>query len=149
MRIIIGSILAITFVSGVFGFFVDKSDMRILVPTLFASRALCGTGFYFIEDPSTWYSYILCISTIVVSMLQYVAIEALFLRGIQSHIRGTMQGLSLFFGAIGATSFALFAGKLFDQVGPWAPFMLMSGADFVIFIFTLIWIALGLLKKTD
>lgn len=149
MRIIIGAIIFIAISSAYFGFFVDKSDMRILVPTLFAIRALCGIGFYWITDPRVWYAYALCIVTIVVSMLQYVAIEALFLRGIKSHIRGTMQGLSLFFGAAGATAFALVAGKLFDNVGSWAPFMLMSGADTCILIFTLVWISAGLLKRTD
>ena len=61
-------------------------------------------------DPKAWYSYILCILTIVVSVVQFISVEVLFMRNMKPHIRGTLNGLAFFFGSVGTTIFALVGG---------------------------------------
>ena len=64
-------------------------------------------------------------------------------------IRGTLNGVAFFFGSLGTTTFALVGGKLFDSIGPWAPFSLVGIADFLIVVFAMVYICLGLLDKYD
>lgn len=71
------------------------------------------------------------------------------MRNMKAHIRGTLNGVAFFFGSLGTTTFALIGGKLFDSIGPWAPFSLVGIADFVIVIFALAYIGLGYLGKHD
>ena len=71
------------------------------------------------------------------------------MRNMKAHIRGTLNGLAFFFGSIGTTIFALVSGHLFDTVAPYAPFMIVSIADATIFVVSLIFIYLGLVKSTD
>ena len=47
----------------------------------------------------------------------------------RGEIRGTLQGIAFFFGAIGTTLFALIGGIVFDNIAPWAPFVMISVAD--------------------
>ena len=67
----------------------------------------------------------------------------------KAEIRGTMQGVAFFFGALGMMLFNLVGGILFDNIAPWAPFFMISAADFFCFIIALIFIYTGLLKKDD
>jgi hypothetical protein len=67
----------------------------------------------------------------------------------KSHIRGTLVGMSNFFGSIGLTIFVLVGGKLFDSMGPWAPFWYVAFIDILILIFSMVFIGLGLLSRTD
>ena len=64
-------------------------------------------------------------------------------------IRGTLSGLAMFFGGIGTTVFTLIGGIIFDQVGPWAPFMLVAGADTAVLAFSVIFIGCGLISRYD
>jgi hypothetical protein len=65
------------------------------------------------------------------------------------NIRGTLSGLGMFFGGIGTTVFTLIGGIIFDRVGPWAPFMLVAGADAAVLAFSLIFIGCGLISRSD
>ena len=64
-------------------------------------------------------------------------------------VRGTMSGMAVFFGSLGSAGFTLAAGYMFDSIGPSAPFMLVAGADAVIFVFTLIFLGCGMISKSD
>ena len=104
------SIICIIIVAPAFGFISDRADPRILVPASFALRGLCAISYQFVMDPKAWYSYILCILTIVVSVVQFISVEVLFMRNMKPHIRGTLNGLAFFFGSVGTTIFALIGG---------------------------------------
>ena len=67
----------------------------------------------------------------------------------KSTVRGTLNGIAFFFGAIGTTAFVFVGGIIFDKIAPWAPFMLVAIADCVIIVFAVIFISCGLLKKDD
>ncbi len=73
----------------------------------------------------------------------------MFLRNMKSTIRGTLSGIAFFFGSVGTTTFVMAGGILFDTVARWAPFMLVSCADFVVIIFALIFICMGWVKRDD
>ena len=86
---------------------------------------------------------------IVVSVVQFICVEVLFMRNMKKEIRGTLSGLAFFFGSIGTTTFALVGGIIFDKIGPWAPFVVVAQADFIVLIITLIFIICGKLKRWD
>jgi len=67
----------------------------------------------------------------------------------KSHIRGTLVGVSNFFGAVGTTIFVLIGGMFFDTMGPWAPFWFVGLIDILILIFAMVFIGMGLLSKDD
>ena len=112
-----------------FGYYSDRLDSRVIVPFSFLVRGLVAASFYFITDPRTAYGYIACITIIVLSAMQFISVEVLFLRKMNPHIRGTLSAFAVFFGSFGTTVFTLVGGKVFDSVGPWAPFMIVAGAD--------------------
>lgn len=143
------SIFCIIIVGPTYGFFSDQIDPRKLIPISFFFRGIFAIGFRFVDDPKLWYSYVLCIATICISIVQFISVEVLFMRNMKSSIRGTMNGLAFFFGSVGTTTFAYFGGQLFDEVGPWAPFALVGTCDLLTVGFALIYIALGLLNKAD
>ena len=64
---------------------------------------------------------------------------------IKKSVRGTLMGFAMFAGSIGTTFFALAGGQIFDQIGPWAPFMLVSMLDGVVVLVSLAFIFSGLL----
>lgn len=64
----------------------------------------------------------------------------MFLRHMKKTVRGVMCGIAFFFGAIGTTTFVYVGGILFDRVAPWAPFMVVAGADMFIIVFSIVYI---------
>jgi len=71
------------------------------------------------------------------------------MRNMKSTIRGTLNGIAFFFGGVGTTVFVYVGGILFDTVAPWAPFMVVGIADFVVIIFALVFIFTGMIKRDD
>lgn len=124
-------------------------DARIIIPATFGVRSIAAFAFRFITNPAHWSSYFLCVILIAGSLVQFLAVEAIFLRKMRSEVRGTLSGLATFFAAIGTTTFTLVGGILFDKIAPWAPFMVVATADFVCIIFAIIFIVSGKLKKDD
>ena len=127
----------------------DKVDTRISIPLTFLAHSALAFSFKYISDPTSTSSYIICILLPTVTASQFAAQDALFYRNMRGEIRGTLQGLAFFFGAVGTMLFTLVGGIVFDQIAPWAPFMLISAADFICFIIAAIFIMCGLLKKED
>ena len=62
-------------------------------------------------------------------------------------MRGAMNGTFHLFGSLGLLFFTLFAGQLFDKVGPASPFALVGICDYVLFIAALILACLGKLNN--
>ena len=149
MGVITGALIGILIVAPLFGFVSDRADPRVLVPLTFFVRGMIGFSFRFIEDPSIWQAYAVCVLVVIVSFINFISVEVLFMRDMKSDIRGTLSGIAYFFGSIGTTLFALLGGVMFDQIGPWAPFLLVGVVDFVVVIVSMIFIITGLIKKTD
>ena len=149
MRVVSGALIAILIVAPIFGFMSDKSDPRVIVPASFLIRGLVSVSFGFINDPRDWHAYALCILMIVVSIIQFICVEVLFMRHMKSHIRGTLSGIAFFFGSIGTTTFALVGGIIFDKIGPAAPFLLVGSADMAVLMIAMAFIMLGAIKRSD
>ena len=118
----------------------DKVDLRYLIPFTFLARGIIAVSFRFLEDPSVWQSYFLCTAIVLASILLQISVEVLFMRNLKKSVRGALTGIAFFFGAIGTTTFSYVGGVLFDKVAPWAPFMVVAGADFAIIVFLIVFL---------
>ena len=112
-------------------------------------RAIVGFSFYYIESPRSVNSYLLCTLLTISSILQFLTVEAIFMRKMKNLVRGTLSGIAFFFGALGTTSYVQLGGIVFDEIAPWAPFTLAATADTFLFLFSILFVAFGLLKKDD
>ena len=112
-NIIIGSQIATIIVLPIFGNIADKADARVVVPMAFFARGVVAVLFRFVESPKEWQGITLCILLVVTSLIQYLAVEVVFLRNMKSTIRGTLSGIAFFFGSAGTTMFVLLSGIYF------------------------------------
>ena len=133
----------------IFGFVSDNADPRVIVPSTFFVRGIIAFTFQYIDNPKDWHAYVLCVTMIVVSVVQFICVEVLFMRNMKKEIRGTLSGIAFFFGSIGTTTFALVGGIIFDRIGPWAPFVLVAHADAIVLFISLIFIILGKINRSD
>ena len=122
MNVVSGALVATLIFGPIFGYISDRVDARVIVPSSFFVRGLIAFSFRYIDDPSKVSAYILAVLLILVSVIQFLCVEVLFMRNMKSSIRGTLSGLAIFFSSIGMTTFVRVGGILFDTVGPWAPF---------------------------
>jgi MFS transporter, DHA1 family, tetracycline resistance protein len=130
----------------VIGHLADKTPSRIIIPIAFFIR--CGAAFAFVtlERPDTVTAYVSCSFLILATVLENVSIEVLFMRGMPGDVRGAMNGVLHFFGQIGILFFTQVGGRLFDNVGPWAPFALVGACDGLLFTLALVLSLFGKLK---
>ena len=68
-NIVIGSQVATLITLPLFGYFADKGDARVIIPFSFIIRCAVCLSFKFIEDPSEWYSYALCVALVMTSLI--------------------------------------------------------------------------------
>lgn len=68
-NIVIGSQAATLVSLPLFGYFADKGDARIIIPFSFVIRCAVCISFRFVEDPSEWYSYALCVALVMTSLI--------------------------------------------------------------------------------
>ena len=149
MRVVVGAQIAVALTIPLFGFLADKADVRVLIPSTFLVRGLIALSFRFITDPRDFHSYVLSILMVVVSIIQFISVEVIFMRNMKGHIRGTLSGMAFFFGSFGTTTFSLVGGIVFDKIGPWAPFMVVGGADMLVLAVSLIFILKGAIGRND
>ena len=155
MRTTVAAVIGLVVISPLYGMFSDRADPKKIIPTSFLVRSFIGMSFRWIKNPNTWAGYFCSVSLVMVSVVQFISVEVYFMQRIKKTVRGTLMGFAMFAGCIGTTSFALFGGKIFDQIGPWAPFMLLALLDGLIVIISLAFIFSGLLdhdgdeKKKD
>lgn len=128
------------------GHLADKTPSKIIIPIAFFIR--CAAAFVFIQlvRPDTFFAYASCSFLILATVLENVSIEVLFMRGMPGDVRGAMNGVLHFFGQIGILFFTQVGGRLFDDVGPWAPFALVGVCDGVLFLIAVTLSLLGKLK---
>ena len=126
------------------GYLADKLHWGLSISFAFALRFATGVLFLQIKDPRTSLALTLCMLYVVSSVIANISIEAAYLKGIPSEIRGVMLGLFFLFAFTGVVLFTLAAGYLHDVVGPKTPFNLVLAVD-GIYLFILI--VMGLCGK--
>ena len=129
------------------GMIIDIVPARIIFPVAFFTRGLLAGQFYFIEDPSSTYSYVLIISVVISSTVQYICVQAFFLKNLPGNIRGVMVSAFWFAGNLGSTVFALAGGIMFDKLGRSSPFIVVSFTDLIVFTLSIVLLCMGKLKN--
>jgi len=86
----------------VIGWFSDKFQGYISVPTAFFCRCAVMLIFlFFVKEPESALTYVICTFMITFSFFERVAVEKMFLQSLPSNVRGTMIGFLHLFGQIG------------------------------------------------
>lgn len=130
----------------VIGHLADRTPSKIIVPAAFFTRCVAAFLFVQITDPATFLSYLSCSLLILATTVENVAIEVLFMRDMPGDVRGAMNGCLHFFGQVGILIFTQVGGRLFDTIGPWAPFALVGSCDAMLFLLATSLAVMGLLK---
>ena len=70
------------------------------------------------------------------SVFAATSIESLYAKNIPKDIRGTMNGVQSFFGALGGLWFTKVGGYMYDIHGPKSPFLVVAivNLSFVVFV---------------
>ena len=126
------------------GKMVDLIPASIFVPVSFLIRGVLIYQFEVIQDPRSNVSTVICVAVILASSLQFISIHTYFMRSLPNAIRGTMLGVYNLFANFGIAAFTLAGGIMFDDIGPSAPFTLVSICDLAIFV-----LAIGLFCCRD
>jgi MFS family permease len=139
-----------TVVTIVLFYFVGKlSDMlpsKVAIPLGLLLRGLVLLAFLFLTSPTSVASY-LTFSILFLSFLfEAVTLEAYFCKNVPKDIRGILYALMAVFGTFGQLLCSKVGGYLFDNAGPYWPFVFASICDFAYLLFILIMI---LLKYID
>ena len=125
----------------------DVVTAKIIFPLAFLMRSIVMSLFYSINDPRTIYAASLLVSVFLFSNIQYICVQAYFMRNLPSHIRGIMISALWFFASVGATIFALIGGIMFDKLGACSPFLLVSTCDFSVFVFAIVLVCAGKINE--
>lgn len=140
-KVILASTIATIFLLPILGHLGDKVPSAVIIPIAFTLRGLCGLSFMWMNDPQSVISMTLCCLLIIMTVVESVSIEVLFMRGMPRAIRGTMASVMAFFGLLGTLVFTLVGGQLFDRIDKSAPFVFLASMDFLLVI-----IAMGLIS---
>ena len=122
------------------GHLADKAPSKIVIPSACLLRAIAAAAFTQLTDPRQALTIASCSFVILASCLENVAVEVLFMRQMPGDVRGAMNGVFHFCGQVGILWFSQIGGRLFDTVGPAAPFGFLAFCDVVLFV-----IALGMI----
>lgn len=122
------AVVAIIF-SPLIGFFADKVSPRITLPISFLLRAFAILLFYFIEDPTQPYAYVVGTFLVVGSTCEQICTDSILMRNADREIRGLILGTAVAFGYLGKLILCLVGGWLFDHVGPKTPFWYVGALD--------------------
>ena len=124
------------------GYLADNvRPVLIIVPGLFG-RALFTFMYQYVEHPQDPGAYATNTLTMVFTIASGISLSSLFLKDLPQKARGAMSLLFVFFISLVDLAFNLLGGRLHDEIGPAAPFVLCSIIDATLFI-----IALGLALK--
>jgi len=100
-----------------------------MIPTAFFFRATACGMFMFITDPSDWYAYVVGVALVLGSCMESITVDVLLFRTADTQIRGSLYGISIASGYLGQMFFVFCGGMLFDDVGPYWPFVLVGCLD--------------------
>jgi MFS family permease len=120
--------------SPLFGFICDRFDRVTMLVVAFLLAAL-GYGWVgLIEDPTALASIPPLVLLGVGQASTILASTLLLGQQAPAHIRGSAFGLQSFFGALGILAISAGGGRLFDAIGPHAPFIAMAAANALIMV---------------
>lgn len=97
----------------------------------------------FVTNPKSIFSYIIWSGITVEGMLLNVSLDGYYAKNLPKEVRGVLVSLMGFASFLGKAIIIKVGGDLFDKRGRNAPFLLISGCDFMYVIFLLIMILLG------
>jgi MFS family permease len=118
----------------IFGFIGDRFD-RVTVLIAGFLLAVLGYGWIGTIDDPTATASIPALLLLGIGQSSTVLASTLLLgQEAPAHIRGSVFGLQSFFGAVGILAISAGGGRLFDAIGPHAPFAAMAVANGVILL---------------
>ena len=142
------NLVAVPFIAvmiSLMGFFSDRIKPVYQIAPAFALRSIVCFSFKFITSPSAPVTYVCSVLLLASSTMLIISIESLFMKKLSIEVRGSMTVLMQFFIGIGALFFHVIGGPAFDSIGPASPFIMVSCFDGVLFCFTIMLAALGML----
>lgn len=125
----------------------DNVNPQIMLPVSCLFRLSSIVGFYFIEDPKSYYSYGISTAIVLGTLLESICNDAVLFRNADREIRGVIFGTSNAFGFTGQFIFSLVGGYLFDEYGPKCPFLLVGACDLVLFVITALLACCGVITN--
>jgi MFS family permease len=132
---IVSVVCGVAFVP-IVGKLADNVNPQIMLPTACLVRMSSCVGFYFIDDPTSYFAYFISIMLVLGTLMEGVCNDAVLFRNADREIRGVIFGTSTAFGFTGQFVFSLVGGYLYDEVGPKWPFMLVGACDLTLFVIT-------------
>ena len=138
------SVILSAFVFPAVGQACDMYPPQVMVPISFLFRALTCLGFAYVDDPSSYWSMVVCIAMIIASLFENISIDAIFNKSLPKETRGILNGAYSFAGQLGILIFSVSAGWLFDHTGSKSPFYLVGILDFLFSLYVFIYSFFGL-----
>lgn len=151
-KLIYSNVMIISIVFGVLlvpicGKIADTCNPQIVMPLAFLCRAVGISGFWFIQSPSGWYSYVISVFLVLFTVMETTVIDCIILRSAEKEIRGIIFGSANSCGYLGQLIFALVGGILYDRVGPKMPFVYVGLLDAFMFTLSCLCVCCGVLKN--
>ena len=103
--------------------------------------------FMFITDPSDWYAYVVGVALVLGSCMESITVDVLLFRTADTQIRGSLYGISIASGYLGQMFFVFCGGMLFDDVGPYWPFVLVGCLDVTLGLGAVVLSLCGVIKN--
>ncbi len=101
----------------------------------------------FITDPSHWYAYAVGVALVLGSCMESITVDVLLFRTADTQIRGSLYGISVASGYVGQMIFVFCGGLLFDNVGPYWPFVLVGCFDVTFGLLAIVLSLCGVIKN--
>jgi len=123
----------------------DRLTARMLIPFAFTLTSVALVLFQFLPPLSRYASSTASIVPLVAivslimtgSVFAATCIESLYAKNLPKDIRGVMNGLQSFAGALGGLWFTKLGGYVYDVYGPRSPFLLVAMVNIVFVVFVL------------
>ncbi len=120
--------------AGIFGFIMDRINR---VSSIAISQLLAACGYLSMIWVTSPLDYAMMPAFILLGAGMSGAMMASFVViGQEAHYkeRGAVTGMNGLFGSAGILVAAFVGGRLFDAIGPWAPFAMVGAAQVLIFV---------------
>lgn len=119
--------------------FIDKIPSKIALTVTFTLNGLILISFIFIQDPSSWFSYLLWGSLSIIKNFMALSFIKFFANNVPKDIRGLLYGILAFIGVVGKMIMFKVTSVMFN-LGRYYP-MLIIGIVYLAFAIILIILA--------
>jgi nitrate/nitrite transporter NarK len=126
----------------------DKVAPFLSVPTSFLLRGGITLYFYlYVDSPTGTQTIFVCAGMMILTMVENIAVNAMFLRTMPSDVRGSMLGVFAMAGHVAALVFTLVSKNFITNSDNYkAPFKIVIFSDFVLCLFGIILALCGKLR---